>query len=296
MDFPNEPGLSHLIWKVQRNHRTCFTAHSLCLLSHSYLAWHGRKEQIKAAQGWRYPRDPWCSRDNCTAQGKGAGTEPRSQSHHHHSHLPLTSSTFPDWSPRHWFQGSETPTDVQNALPLPPTTPVLSTAMQHVVKKAPTRFRMQSSVSWMLLSLVLHLKDHHTGLTLIKVCTAFYPILSDTCNKGLATSYPADGLLTESISTGRSSFLHQFVHAVTFVPTNLKIRGFRFHTFACIIKAQKQGSNSTCIWVGTAGGTDVLCFFILNLDAEADSTTPEGPSPAPLQAEGLENIVGKALY
>ena len=109
---------------------------------------------------------------------------------------------------------------------------------------------MQSWVSWMLHSLVLQLKDHHTGLMLIKVCTACFImllILRDTCSKGLATNYPIHVLLMENISTGTSGFLHQLVHAITFVPTNLKTRGFRFHTFVCIIKAQKQGSNSTCI-------------------------------------------------
>ena len=129
LDFPNEPGLSHLICKVQRNHKTCLTAHSLCLLSHGYLAWHGRKEQIKAMQRLGYPRDPWSGGDNCTAWGKGAGTEPRSQSHHRHSHLLLSSSTFPDWNACHWFQGSQTPTDFQKALTLSPTVPVLSTVM-----------------------------------------------------------------------------------------------------------------------------------------------------------------------
>lgn len=141
LDFPDEPGLSRLIWKVQRNHKTCFTTHSLCLLSHGYLAWCGRKEQVKATQGWGCAGDPQPSGDDCTARGKGAGTEPHFQSRHRHSHLPLSSSAFPDWNPCHWFQGSQTPTDFQKALPLSPTTPVLSTAMQHGIKQALTMSR-----------------------------------------------------------------------------------------------------------------------------------------------------------
>lgn len=34
----------------------------------------------------------------------------------------------------------------------------------------------------------------------------------------------------ESISISMSSFLHQLVHSITFVATNRKIHGFRFHT------------------------------------------------------------------
>lgn len=134
---------------------------------------------------------------------------------------------------------------------------------------------------------------------LVRACKTFFIMflsLRDTCSKGCATNYPIHLLLVENISTGTNSFLQQPAHALPFMPNNLKICGFGFHNFAHIIKAQKQGSNSTCIWVGTTGNTAVLCFFTLNIDAEADSATPEGPPPLPLQAEGLENFAGKALY
>lgn len=107
LDFPNKTGLSHFIWKVQRNHKTCFTVHSLCLLSPCRRAWRQRTDQGNARV--RVPQGPLVWQRLHRAKGLG------SQSHHRHSHLLLSTGAFPDGNPCHWFQGSQAPTGSQKA-------------------------------------------------------------------------------------------------------------------------------------------------------------------------------------
>ena len=215
LDFPNEPGLSLLIWKVRRNHKTCFTAWSVSAVPR--LPGMGGKSRSRRAPGWGCSWDPQSGRDDYTAKGKRAGTEPSFQSYHHHFHLLLSSSTFPDWNPCHWFQGSQTPTDFQKALTLSPTylPPCLCSAPQCNTLSSRHQqraggFGIQSWVSRVLCTLVLQPKDHHRGLMLIKVCTAFFTmllILGDTCSKNLATNYPVHVLSVENISIGTNPWL-----------------------------------------------------------------------------------------
>lgn len=71
-----------------------------------------------------------------------------------------------------------------------------------------------------------------------------------------------------------------------------------FTPLPALSRLRSEGVIQLAFELAQLGGTDALCFFTLNLDAEADSTTPEGSSPAslPLRAEGLENISGKVLH
>lgn len=154
----------------------------------------GRKEQIKAMQRWGNPGVPWPGRDNCTAREVAGNISVLSEpsllsllpAKQQCISRPRALSLMSRQSDSHWLPKSSSfishhaCAQHRSVAPCP-----AGTDRSEKVQDTPC-------VSWVLHSLVLQLKDHHTGFMLVKFFTAFFTyclILRGTCSKVLATNY-----------------------------------------------------------------------------------------------------------